>query len=342
MDLPRRRIGGQRYGARLHRHEDGRDRSLQRSDAARQEPRGDAGRPAILQQLYQAEFQPFRAVSAQVRAQRPPGNRARAGRSDLRNVFLDARHRGAAFRGPGGGQKQTCAARHGPPGIVLPQQKAVAGEERRRIADLPAGGPGRQDLGTPRAEKPARARHPRSRALDAGAHPIHRRPGRHLPLDDVPHHGAGIAGLPRRPPRSDRGDQTLREPADRNGNALPVPALRLTRLGHRHLRLRAGRTGSGRDRSGPDEPMRRLAAGQGSSPQGRLERQAPRPGTQRLGVRIRQRVLSRHRRYRHGAAGAAACQSVRPGAPGPRGKTRGHLAIGNAVARWRMGRLRRR
>ena len=48
-----------------------------------------------------------------------------------------------------------------------------------------------------------------------------------------------------------------------------------------------------------------LADQQGSAAQGRLVRQASRYRTFRLGLRIRQRVLSRYRRYRHGAAGAA-------------------------------------
>ena len=49
-------------------------------------------------------------------------------------------------------------------------------------------------------------------------------------------------------------------------------------------------------------PFRRLDALEGSAPQGRLVRQAARRRALRLGVRIHQRVLSRRRRYRHGAA----------------------------------------
>ncbi len=63
---------------------------------------------------------------------------------------------------------------------------------------------------------------------------------------------------------------------------------------------------------GTDEPAAKDGTGSNSgladrprgSPQGRLEREAARPGALRLGVRTSERTLSRHRRHCHGSARA--------------------------------------
>ena len=119
-----------------------------------------------------------------------------------------------------------------------------------------------------------------------------------------------------------------------------LPALRLAHLGYRHLRLRAGRSRHRRRR--PHDARRRLAHQQGGPPQRRLVRQAARHRTLRLGLRIRQRVLSRYRRHRHGAAGAAPRQGLQSHGPGRRRAPRHQLAARHAIGRRRLGGIRRR
>ena len=197
-----------------------------------------------------------------------------------------------------------------------------------------------QALGKARPRAHPQRRHPRGRALDSRPHAPHRRPGRHLPRHDVLHHGARRAGLSQGPPRPGGGHSPLRIPAHRNRGPLHLPALRLAHLGYRHLRLRAGR--SRRRRRRPHDARRRLADQQGGPPQRRLVRQAARHRALRLGLRIRQRVLSRYRRHRHGAAGAAPRQGVQPHGPGRRRAPRHQLAARHAIGRRRLGGIRRR
>ena len=119
-----------------------------------------------------------------------------------------------------------------------------------------------------------------------------------------------------------------------------LPAVLFAGMGHRHRGLRAGRirtgAGSRADAGG------RLAADEGSPPQRRLEREAAERRAVRLVFRIRQRVLSRHRRHRAGAAGACAVARHRCREAGRLHAARGRLAAGHAIERRRLGGVRRR
>ena len=85
----------------------------------------------------------------------------------------------------------------------------------------------------------------------------------------------------------------------------PHRAVLFAGVGHGDQRHRAGR-----ERPGPGAPGvaqgGRVAVFQGSPPAGRLDQAEPGARGERLGVRVQQRLLSRHRRHRDGAHGAAA------------------------------------
>ena len=118
-----------------------------------------------------------------------------------------------------------------------------------------------------------------------------------------------VLGL-RQGPSGARGSPApVQQPDGGRRRALLLPAVLFAGVGHRHRRrMRWARA---------MPSTRRCAAradwllAQGSPAQGRLVGQAAQYRALRLGFRIRQRVLSRYRRHRHGDAGAE------PGAPAP-------------------------
>ena len=75
----------------------------------------------------------------------------------------------------------------------------------------------------------------------------------------------------------------------------------------------------------------RLADQQRGPAQGRLEHQAPRYRALGMGLRVRQRVLPRYRRHRHGAAGADARQGLESGGADGLRAARHQLAARDAI-----------
>ena len=108
--------------------------------------------------------------------------------------------------------------------------------------------------------------------------------------------------------------------------ALTCKALR---LGGPRDASRAGARRRGADR----EPDRRAW---------RLERSQPAARAGRLGVRVRQRLVSRHRRQRGDPDGAAADRGAGPGRLPPRARARHQLDARHAEPQRRVGRLRHR
>jgi squalene-hopene/tetraprenyl-beta-curcumene cyclase len=83
-----------------------------------------------------------------------------------------------------------------------------------------------------------------------------------------------------------------------------------------------------------DDPSMTAAAG--------LAAQAPRPGADRLGLRVPQRLLPGHRRHRHGAARPGPDRPGRPARGEGRNRPGRRLAAGDAEPGRRLGGLRRR
>ena len=122
---------------------------------------------------------------------------------------------------------------------------------------------------------------------------------------------------PRRPPGPGGSHPPLRIAADRNSRTASMfqpcvspiwdTAICAFAMGEAGVRRRP-----------PHDPRRRLAHQQRGPPQRRLVREAPRYRALRLGLRVRQRVLPRYRRHRHGAARPDARQGFQPRGPGRR------------------------
>ena len=135
----------------------------------------------------------------------------------------------------------------------------------------------------------------------------------------------------------------IEEPAsDADAGAdLPHDALRVAGLGHGAGGLCAGRGRRAAQRSAHDQG-RGLDALQRSSPQGRLGRQGAQHRARRLVLRVQQRVLSRHRRHRAGAAGAEQGGQSPRALSAPGGRARHRVGVRHAVQERRLGQLRQR
>ncbi|CAK7279487.1 hypothetical protein SGPA1_10265 [Streptomyces misionensis JCM 4497] len=217
-------------------------------------------------------------------------------------------HRAAGQLGrrlPAPGQGAPAAAQGGPaPG---PQGR----DERRRPLDHRAAG-----------ERRLLGRHPApGRVLD------HRpAPARLRPRTPGAARGTRLAGPVRRVARGRRADD----------RGVPVPG-----VGHLPRHHRAGRRRTARRPPATGEGGR-LAARRGDRPARRLVRTPPPTAAGRLGVRVPQRQLPGHRRHRRGLPRAAPGPPPRPRAGRPVHRPRGALEPRHAVARRRVGRLRRR
>ncbi len=132
-----------------------------------------------------------------------------------------------------------------------------------------------------------------------------------------------VLGL-RRGPSAARGSfAPVQQPDGGRWRAFLLPAVLFAGVGHRHRRLCGG---AERPRGSRGGACRGLAARARSASQGRLEPEAPRHRTLRLGLRIRQRVLPGYRRHRHGDAG-----------PQPGARFGRRRAAGSAAARRSTG-----
>lgn len=118
------------------------------------------------------------------------------------------------------------------------------------------------------------------------------------------------------------------------------PALLLAGLGYRHRRLRSCRFRARFARIA--ERRRGLAADERGPPERRLEREAAGYRTLGMVFRIRERVLSGYRRYRHGADGACPHEGQRPGRTARVHRPGRELAARHAIERRRLGGVRRR
>ena len=165
----------------------------ERAAAARARAHPGAGRPAGGQQLRQDQPQPVRPLSAQARAFGAAGDRDAARQRALRDVFVDALHSGAAFHRAGARFQPAGARRIHAGRVAAARRQPRAAQAQGAVHSVPPPRPRLQGLGEARLRAHPRRRHPRSRTLDPGPHPLHRRPGRHLPGHDVLHHGAGRA-----------------------------------------------------------------------------------------------------------------------------------------------------
>ena len=177
--------------------------------------------------------------------------------------------------------------------------------------------------------------------VDDRAHAPLRWPGRDLPAHDVLGDGARCAGLRARTIRCapkrcgcstsfvvDDGERFFFQPCFSPvwDTAIGAYALAQSDPGTSALRSRG-----------------RLAARPGSPAQGRLVGEAARHRALRLGFLLQERVVSGHRRHRHGDAGAQrsgrlGCRAAQQACH----KRRSRLAARHAIERWRLGRLRRR
>ncbi|CAM5296246.1 hypothetical protein SNARM312S_07097 [Streptomyces narbonensis] len=235
-----------------------------------------------------------------------------------------------------------------------PAQPAPAARPGHRLGrDLPTARQGAARLPPDRPARAARDRHERGRAVDhrapgerrlLGRHPAPRRLLGHRPPPPrlrprPPGHARGpgvpgpLRGLAGGRPSGARRAGRCSHPHDRG---LPVAG-----LGHLSRRHRARRRGAPARPSGPGQG-RRLDARRGDHPDRGLGGAASRAAPGRLGLRVPQRQLPRHRRHRRGGPRPAPGQAPRPGAGG-RGGGPGHpLDPRHAVAQRRLGRLRRR
>ena len=166
----------------------------------------------------------------------------------LPDVVVDARDRDSAVdracarirggRCPPDSRSKSCSCRACSPTFRRDDEILHAGAiSSCSIDQLP------EVLGAARLAQPAPEGHPRGRAVDAGAHAVLRRAGRHLSAHDVRHHGARCAGLSggssgRAGSRSSSSIDLMVD----DGRRLLLPALLLAGLGHGHRGLRAGRS----------------------------------------------------------------------------------------------------
>ena len=129
------------------------------------------------------------------------------------------------------------------------------------------------------------------------------------PSDDVRGDGAGSARVSPGSSRCAGSHAPVHEPDDRRSSRFLLPAVLFAGLGHGHRGARSGRIGMAA--AARVDARGRLAAFEGSAPQRRLEHQAAERRAFGLVFRVRQRMVSRYRRHRAGAAGAFAIGGFR-------------------------------
>ena len=190
--------------------------SQPRADAAGARRDSQPGRHPGGEQLRPDQPEPLRPVSEAPRADDPGGAGPRAGRAHLRDVVLDARDRHAADHHPGQDRHPPRARGLHPGRAGGAGQELQAAEARPALRAVPPARHRAQDVGDARAGDDPAARDPRGREVGPGSHAEQRRARRHLPVDDVPDHGARRARLPARPSRPHRGHPPVRGPADRD------------------------------------------------------------------------------------------------------------------------------
>ncbi len=202
---------------------------------------------------------------------------------------------------------------------------------------LPAPRPPAAQIRAPPVAAAAPRRPAARRAVDRRAAGGRRILGRHPTALGLLPHRLAPAGLRPRPPGHAGRHRRPRRIHHRGRGRETPRGVSVARLGHRPRRDRPRRR---RRTAGRRRPLvgRPLAPRRGDPRAGRLGRAAPTPRTGRLGFRVRQRPLPRHRR--HGG------DRPRPATDGGGQQSR-HLACrllggGHAVARRRVGRLRRR
>ena len=303
------------------------------------------------QQLRQDQPQPVRHVSAAVLPLHPAGGHVSAGQFHLPDVGLDARHRRFA---------RDCTLQQPAPPSTRRLQPGRALQARRQpripaqrglllmVQFLPGRGSFPEVLGKTRLARAAAEGSARGGAMDARALRELRRPGRHLSSHDVRHHGAGCTRLSSRSPRQPGGPLPVRTADDRRRQALPVPTVLLSDLGHGYRRIRGGPGQWDRrsffvvcrlTRSPPSgglDPLQR-------SPRfWRLVGEASENRAVRLGILFPQRSLPGYRRHGHDPAGAEPCGSDGRGGSKGMSSPRAQLDSGYAGQRWRLGGLRRR
>ena len=173
---------------------------------------------------------------------------------------------------------------------------------------LPRRRPGRQVLGTAWTTLDSGEGDRTGRPLDAGPFRRLRRRRRHLSADRLHDHLPQVPRLRRKAPEVPLGDEAARRSFPRGGRHAARPALLLAGVGHGPV---AECPGDVEQRRRPRrDGRRRSLAGRSRGPAARrLEPLESRVAAGRLVLRVSQRLLSRHRRYRHGADG--------PGPPAP-------------------------
>ena len=242
-----------------------------------------------------------------------------AAAADERPAGAAGARRGAARRAARSGGSATAAARRHRP--ALPR-------DRHRPARLP-----------PPAVPPVPPARPQGgRTMDPRPPGGGRKLGRDPAAVGVFADSAERARPSTRPPRAGEGSRGHARPLDASprgregaGAGVFVPG-----LGYGALAARAARVGRRAVRF--DGGAGRTVAAAGGDPRSRrLVRAGPRRGTERMGVRVRERSLSRRRRHGGRRSGATGAGNRRC-----RGSPRARLAGRYAVPQRRLGRVRRR
>src|SRR5581483_7969679 len=260
-------------------------------------------RPSGGEQLCQGEPESLRPVPARAY----PFDSARiesGGEPHLRDVLLDAGDRDAtldfalAESLPAGSRGIHASG-------TLPSGRLAGVFRSRKIPELAEfllrRRPVPEILGAAWFPRSAQAGDPARRRVDARQNPLLGWLGRDLSVHDVRHHGARCSGLSEGSPRSGGSDTPVHEPDGGRPARVLLPAVLLAGLGYSDRPARSGRIRMCAPARA--HASRGLAAFERSAQQGRLERKAPECRAVRLVLRIRQRVVSRYRRYGPGAAG---------------------------------------
>ncbi len=234
----------------------------------------------------------------------PPEDRAAARRRALRDVLLDARHRGAALHRAGARRRPPRSRRASTWTSCSPPAKAFAWPAAAALPSSSISSTASSNSGRSAAREDIR----RAAIRDAEHWMLDRTRysdglGAIYPVHDVLHHGARCARLSRDHPdlvdAIAQFDRLLIETDDRfyfQPCVSPVwdTAIAMFALGEMGDSSEPARRAM--------TARRRLDARKEVRRKGDWSRQAARTRAFRLGLRIRQRVLPRYRRHRHGAA----------------------------------------
>ena len=218
-----------------------------------------------------------------------------------------------------------------------PAHPALGSLLRRRGPVPPRAGIPPLDAAAPAGPEPGRGVDPRASREE-------RRARGDLPADREHDLRAALPRLRGRPSDREEPGRRAAEPGDRGGRDASPPALLLSGLGHGARGGRPAGVGCLRGRSAPAARGKLAARPRGPRAR-RLAAADSEDAARRLVLRVRERVLSRHRRHRGGpgvSGGRAFSRRARGAAAPGSDRARRGLAARDAERRRRLARLRPR